>query len=442
MKRLSLLLLTGSLLHAVSPTSVIFMIGDGMGPAYTTAYRYFKDDNTSHTIPKTVFDTMLVGMNSTYSHNSVITDSAAAATALACSHKNDNGLIGLKEDTHGQVITLFEAAKAKGYRTGFAVACSMTHATPAAFLAKGGHLRDNEAEIAKDYLKPTKKGKLKFDLLIGGGEKYFQKAFKDFNTTASDHNITLYRNAYDVEKIKKLPAMAFTVYGDYPHFAIDETPDNRHRVAKMTRRSLQLLEDKPFFLMIEGSQIDWCGHLNDIACAMREMEDFALAVRTAKHYVDTHPDTLLVVTADHSTGGLAIGDMVDKKDATTSNKEKAKTYTWYKEIVEKIKGSSYAIAKALRQSKDINATFQRYTDIALAAQEYGRIKQALVTKKEKIRLIVNDIINKRSHTGWSTHGHTAVDVQTFAYGKKSNKFRGLMDNTDISKKLFEVIEGK
>jgi alkaline phosphatase len=418
------------------------MIGDGMGPAYTTAYRYFKDDNTSHKIPRTVFDTMLVGMNSTYSHNSVITDSAAAATALACSHKNDNGLIGLKEDTRGQVMTLFEAAKAKGYRTGFAVACSMTHATPAAFLAKGGHLRDNEAEIAKDYLKPTKKGKLKFDLLIGGGEKYFQKAFKDFNTTASDHNITLYRNAYDVEKIKKLPAMAFTVYGDYPHFAIDETPDNRHRVAKMTRRSLQLLEDKPFFLMIEGSQIDWCGHLNDIACAMREMEDFALAVRTAKHYVDTHSNTLLVITADHSTGGLAIGDKVNKKDAALSKKEKAKTYTWYKNVVKKVKGSSYAIAKALRQSRDINATFKTYTDIILTAKEYNRIKQALVTKKEKVRLIVNDIINKRSHTGWSTHGHTAVDVQTFAYGKKSDKFRGSLDNTDISKKLFEVIEGK
>jgi len=172
------------------------------------------------------------------------------------------------------------------------------------------------------------------------------------------------------------------------------------------------------------------------------MDDFAKSIEVAKAYVDTHPDTLLVVTADHSTGGLAIGDMVNKKDTTISSKERAKTYTWYKEIIKQVKGSSYAIAKALRESTDINLTFKRYTGITLNITEYREIKNAKQSKKKKIREIVNDIINKRSHTGWSTHGHTAVDVQTFAYGKKSEKFRGFIDNTDISKKLFEVIEGK
>jgi len=414
-----------------------------MGPAYTTAYRYYQDKNsTSDRFNKTVFDSILVGMNATYSHNSEITDSAAAATALACSHKNDNGLIGLKSDTDGQIRTLFESAKQHGYKTGFAVVCSMTHATPAAFLAKHGHQRDNEAEIAKEYFKLTNEGKLKFDLLIGGGEKYFEQAFTDFNKTARNFGVTLYRHGYQVEKISKLPAMAFTVYGDYPPFSIDEKPENRYRITAMTKRSLQLLGKEPFFLMIEGSQIDWCGHLNDIACAMHEMDDFAKSVEVAKEYVDTHPDTLLVVTADHSTGGLAIGDMVNKKDTTISSKERAKTYTWYKEIIKQVKGSSYAIAKALRESTDINLTFKRYTGITLNITEYREIKNAKQSKKKKIREIVNDIINKRSHTGWSTHGHTAVDVQTFAYGKKSEKFRGFMDNTDISKKLFEVIEGK
>ncbi len=443
MKKLSLSLLTAALLHASSPTSVIFMIGDGMGPAYTTAYRYYQDKNiTSHRFNKTVFDTMLVGMNSTYSHNSEITDSAAAATALACSHKNDNGLIGLKSDTDGHIMTLFENAKQHGYQTGFAVVCSMTHATPAAFLAKHGHKRDNEAEIAKEYFHLSNKGKLKFDLLIGGGEKYFEQAFPDFNKTAKALGISVYRNGYQVEKITKLPAMAFTVYEDYPPFSIDEKPENRYRITTMTKRSLQLLGKKPFFFMIEGSQIDWCGHLNDIACAMHEMDDFAKAVTVAKKYVDTHPDTLLVVTADHSTGGLAVGDMVDKKNKALSTKERAKTYTWYKNIIKQVKGSSYAIAKALRESTDINQTFQKYTGITLNNAEYQEIENAKRTKKRKIREIVNEIINKRSHTGWSTHGHTAVDVQTFAYGKKSKKFRGFMDNTDISKKLFEVIEGK
>ncbi|KYJ87073.1 hypothetical protein AS592_02495 [Sulfurovum riftiae] len=409
-----------------------------MGPAYTTAYRYYKDSDTTNKIGKTVFNTMLAGMNSTYSHNSIITDSAAAATALASGYKTDNGLIGLKKD-HGQKIqTLLEIAKRNGYMTGLAATSTITHATPAAFIAKGGHPRNKEAEIAKDFFKTTPEGKLKFDLLIGGGEKYFAEAFKDFNQTAQEYGLTIYRNGYDLENIKGFPFMAFTSY-DYPPFAIDETEENRYRVARMTERSLELLEGKPFFLMVEGSQIDWCGHINDIGCAMAEMDDFAKAVEIAKTYVDTHPDILLIVTADHSTGGLAIGDKVDKKDKSLSEAERAKTYTWYPEIVAKIKASSYAIAKALRESQDVNATFKAYTSITLNENEYRQITQAIVKKDKKVRVIVNEIINRRSHTGWSTQGHTAIDVQTFSYGKESRKFRGFMDNTDIAKKLFDIL---
>ena len=321
--------------------------------------------------------------------------------------------------------------------TGLAATSTITHATPAAFIAKGGHQRNNESEIAKDFFITTKDGKLKFDLVMGGGEKYFTQAFKDFNQTAKEHGLSLYRNGYDLENIKNFPFMAFTSY-DYPPFAIDETEENKYRVAKMTKKSLSLLEGKPFFLMVEGSQIDWCGHINDIACAMAEMDDFAKAVETAKVYVNTHPDTLLIVTADHSTGGLAIGDKVNKKDKSLPESERAKTYTWYPEVIKNIKASSYLIAKALRESKDINATFKEYTAITLEISEYNQITEA-ITNKEKVRVVVTEIINRRSHTGWSTRGHTAVDVQTFAYGKGSQKFKGFMDNTDIAKKLFEVL---
>ena len=412
-----------------------------MGPAYTTAYRYYKDNNTSHKINQTVFDTILGGMNSTYSHNSVITDSAAAATALASGYKTDNGLIGLKTHHGEKIQTLLEAAKHKGYITGLAATSTITHATPAAFIAKGAHLRDREAEIAKDFFKTTENGKLKFDLLIGGGEKYFAEAFKDFNQTAKEHGLSIYRKGYNLEDIKHFPFIAFTSY-DYPPFAIDEKEDNKYRVTKMTEKSLELLKDKPFFLMVESSQIDWCGHINDIACAMAEMNDFAKAIKTAKAYVDMHPDTLLIVTADHSTGGLAIGDKVNKKDMHLSESERAKTYTWYPQVIKKINASSYTIAKGLRESKDIETTFKEYTSITLTQNESRQIKEAITDKNKKVRVIVNEIINKRSHTGWSTLGHTAVDVQTFSYGKGSQKFKGFMDNTDIAKKLFEVLSGK
>jgi len=347
-------------------------------------------------------------------------------------------LIGMKASDKSEAKTVLEAAKEKGYVTAMAVTSTLTHATPAAFIAKGGHPRNNEKEIAKDFFKLTPHGKLKFDFLIGGGEIHFNQAYKDFNQTAKAHHLKIYREGYKLEGIKSYPFIAFTAY-DYPKFAIDESEENRYRVAKMTQKSLELLEGKPFFLMVESSQIDWCGHINDIACAMAEMDDFAHAVSRAKAYVDTHPDTLLVVTADHSTGGLAIGKKIKKSDKTVSEEERLKSYIWYPDVIRKVKASSYAIAKAIRESADINATFKKYTDITLDSDAYAEIQSALVKKDKKIRNIVNSIINRYSNTGWTTHGHTAVDVETFAYGKDSEKFKGCLDNTDIAKKIFDIL---
>jgi len=441
MKKLLLLALTITFLYSAPKTSVIFMIGDGMGPAYTSTYRYYKDDASTQKIEATVFDKILVGMNSTYSKNSVITDSAAAGTALASGMKTKNGFIGCTESNDTQIQTVLEFAKDHGYMTAMAVTSTLTHATPAAFLSTRGLHRDKESKIAKDFFIKNKNGALKFDFLIGGGEKYFQEGYIDFNATAKKNNIDIYRNAYNLDKINHYPFIAFTAY-DYPAFAIDEHLRDQYRVAKMTKKSLELLENKPFFLMIEGSQIDWCGHINDIGCAMTEMEDFVRSVEIAKDYVDTHPNTLLIVTADHSTGGLAIGKKIKKDNKTVTEEQKSKSYIWYPDIIKKIKASSILIAKKLRASKDINATFKKYTSLTLSQDEYREILNILDKKDKKIRKIVNDIINKHSNTGWTTHGHTAVDVETFAYGKGSEKFRGFMDNTDIAKKIFEVLLNK
>ena len=411
------------------------MIGDGMGPTYTSTYRYYKDDNLTSKVEATVFDEMLVGMNSTYSKNSVITDSAAAGTALATGHKAKNGFVGVTD-----VRTVLEYAKEQGYLTAMAVTSTLTHATPASFISKGHH-RDDQAKIAKDFFKRNSKGHLKFDFLMGAGENYFNEAYSDFNHTAKKNNIDIYRDGYVFDKISSLPFIAFTAY-DYTQYAIDEKEENRYRVAKMTKKSLTLLEAKPFFLMVESSQIDWCGHMNDIACTMAEMDDFTRSVKIAKAYVDKHPNTLLIVTADHSTGGLALGKKIKKSDKTVTEEQRSKSYIWYRDVIKKIKTSSITIAKALRESQDINATFKKHTSITLNSNEYNEINGALLKKDKKIRKVVNGIINKHSNTGWTTHGHTASDVETFAYGKESEKFRGFMDNTDIAKKIFEVLSNK
>jgi alkaline phosphatase len=441
MKKLLLLTMTTTFLYSTPKTSIIFMIGDGMGPAYTSTYRYYKDDTSTLKIESTVFDKILVGMNSTYSKNSIITDSAAAGTALASGMKVKNGFIGHTDNNDTQIQTILEFAKDNGYMTAMAVTSTLTHATPAAFLSTKGLHRDQESKIAKDFFIKNKNGRLKFDFLIGGGEKYFQEGYIDFNTTAQKNHVDIYRNAYNLDEIRHYPFIAFTAY-DYPAFAIDENLSNQYRVSKMTRKSLEILENKPFFLMIEGSQIDWCGHINDIGCAMTEMDDFARSVEIAKTYVDKHSNTLLIVTADHSTGGLAIGKKIKKDDATVTKEEQSKSYIWYPDVIKKVKASSIRIAKALSKSTDINVTFKLYTAIKLNNKEYKNIQNTLNKKDKKIRKLVNDIINKHSNTGWTTHGHTAVDVETFAYGKESEKFKGFLDNTDIAKKIFEILSGK
>ena len=440
MKKLTLLALLTTFLLCSPKTSVIFMIGDGMGPAYTSTYRYYKDDNLTSKIESTVFDEMLVGMNTTYSQNSVITDSAAAGTALATGVKTKNGFVGVTDKHNANAQTVLEFAKDNGYLTAMAVTSTLTHATPASFIAKGYH-RDNQSDISKDFFKKNRQGELKFDFLMGAGEIHFNKGYKDFNLTAKENNVKIYRNAYNFDTINTLPFIAFTAY-TYANYAIDEKEEDRYRVAKMTKKSLELLEDKPFFLMIESSQIDWCGHMNDIGCAMAEMDDFARSVEIAKAYVDKHPNTLLIVTADHSTGGLAVGKKIKKDDETVTDEQRLKSYIWYPDVIKKVQASSIKIAKALRTSTNINETFKSYTAISLKHEEYQEIQDVLNKKNKKIRKLVNDIINTHSNTGWTTHGHTAVDVETFAYGKESERFKGLLDNTDIAKQIFEVLSNK
>ena len=240
--------MTTTFLISAPKTSVIFMIGDGMGPAYTSTYRYYKDKNTTDYVELTVFDKMLVGMNSTYSQNSVITDSAAAGTALATGYKTKNGFVGVTDKNNTNAQTIFEFAKDHGYLTAMAVTSTLTHATPASFISKGHH-RDRQADIAKDFFKKNIKEQLKFDFLMGAGEIHFNKGYKDFNLTAKENKVKIYRDAYHFKNINTYPFIAFTAY-DYAPYAIDEKEENRYRVAKMTQKSFELLEGKPFFFSL------------------------------------------------------------------------------------------------------------------------------------------------------------------------------------------------
>ena len=421
---LALMCTASGAMAETAPKNVIYMIGDGMGPAYTTAYRYFKDDPTTKSVEQTVFDTMLTGMARTYpDDHTVVTDSAASATALSSGHKSYNGAIAVDTDKK-PLKTMLEIAKQRGMTTALLATSQINHATPASFAAHN-ESRNNYDEIANDYIDNKIAGKLPVDLMLGGGTKYF---IRDDRNLVDEFKAAGYQYGDDIQnldQITQLPAIGLYASKGLP-FALDENPT---RLTKLTSKALDLLDNQNkdgFFVMIEGSQIDWCGHANDIACAMAEMDDFASAIEKAKAYVDKNKDTLLVITADHSTGGLTLGAHGQ--------------YKWEADVVHGVKATAGTITQHLLESDDLKSVWNKYTSIAFTPENKIKLEQAKSMGDKALNLAVKSIISDTSFTGWTTGGHTAVDVQVFAYGKGSEQFVGSQNNTDIADKLIHFIE--
>jgi alkaline phosphatase len=274
--------------------NVILLIGDGMGLAQAHALMLASGQRP------VMFDAPVVGLISTHSYSHKITDSGAGGTALATGFKTRNGMIGMRHDSTA-VPSLVDVFAGAGRRTGIAVTCDVTHATPADFIAKNVS-RKNEEEIAADFVKSP------VDVVIGGGKNNFVRR-KDGRNLVSE----MKKNGFEFYETLPNSGTAFRkllVLVDTAHPAPAAKRTN-YSLADATRVALEALSannDKGFFLMVEGSQIDWAGHNNDSAYLVNEMIDFDKAVGVAVAYAKTSPGTLVVVTADHETGGLALTD--------------------------------------------------------------------------------------------------------------------------------------
>ncbi|EGR0429456.1 alkaline phosphatase, partial [Vibrio parahaemolyticus] len=277
-----------------------------------------------------------------------------------------------------------------------------------------------------DYLDNKVNGKLPVDLLLGGGVRYFEREDRNLIEEFKMQGYHYLTDFDTLPSLQALPAIGLFADKAFP-FALDENPN---RLEKMTNKALSLLSRSKhgFFVMIEGSQIDWCGHANDIACAMAEMDDFAKSITLAKAYVDAHPDTLLVVTADHSTGGLTIG----------ANGE----YDWKTDVIKGVHQTAWPLATSLAKGSDIKQVWSESVDWALSDVQFALLIDAKKSEEPAKALYqaVKSIINDQSLTGWTTKGHTAVDVQVFAYGKGSQAFVGSQNNTDIANKLIGYLQ--
>ncbi len=279
------------------PRNVILMIGDGMGLAQITAGIY-ANNNRLHLERCTI-----TGLHKSYAANDLVTDSAAGATAFASGIKTNNGAIGV--DVNGKAVkTILEEARQHGLATGLIATSTITHATPAAFIA---HVpsRDLEEDIAVFFLDSG------IDLFIGGGKKFFDHREKDNRDLLQN----LQRKGYFISHYaeKKLAAITLDPAKPFGYFTADGSPltadEGRDYLEPASRMALPFLarrSNKGFFLMIEGSQIDWGGHDNDTRYIISEMLDFDRAIGAVLDFAEADGRTLVIITADHETGGFSI----------------------------------------------------------------------------------------------------------------------------------------
>lgn len=287
--------------------NVIFMVGDGMGLAHVSMLQI------ENGYAPTAFDrAQNVALITTRSANNRVTDSAAAGTALASGSKTDNGTLGQDPEGHALTSTMTRAMM-KGLGTGIVVTCYLQHATPGAFYAHVADRGDNMA-ITRQLLASN------IDVLFGGGRRWLKEACDE----GGSYLDAFARRGYFVAD--SLPQTRVVGKGRVLCCAADkhlpEAPGRGDFLPRATEKALELLEanmagrKRGFMLLVEGSQIDYAAHAKDADRLLAEMRDFEQAVAAAMDFADRTPGTLVIVTADHETGGMTIP--ANKEDFTLS----------------------------------------------------------------------------------------------------------------------------
>jgi alkaline phosphatase len=276
-----------------APVNIIFMIGDGMGIGQITTMFYYKD------APSEFNNFSEIGFINTSSATNKVTDSAGAGTAFATGQKSFNRGIGLSMDSV-PLPSILKILQSGGYQTGLVSVASVTHATPAAFYGQVEN-RDMEEVLAEQLLETG------VDFFAGGGLKFFNKRRDEFDLYAefekAGYQMDTVSMQADIEASKKYGFLL-------AENGLPRKPEGRDSFLKVaTQKALERLSvaDDGFFLMVEGSYIDWAGHAEDADFMIAEMLDFEEALKVALDYVKANSNTLLVVTGDHETGGMAVG---------------------------------------------------------------------------------------------------------------------------------------
>ena len=443
---------------------VFYFIGDGMGVNQVQGTEmYLSELKGEIGITPLLFTQFpYATIATTFSATNGVTDSAAAGTALATGEKTQNGALGVtKEMTETNSIATW--AKENGCRVGISTSVSIDHATPAAFYAHQA-ARNSYYAIGLDLIKAN------FDFYAASDFlDPLNKAAKDGKNYESLYDLTakagytLTRGYKEYQKkCKKAdkmilfqPEAASAKDNSAIPYAIDRKKGDL-TLAEITRAGINFLSkdlSKGFFLMVEGGKIDWAGHSNDAATNFREVMDFDEAIKVAYEFYAQHPDeTLIVVTADHETGGISIGNGSYNLNLQALKSQKLSEGEFTKVINElRAKYKNQVPWEAIQQALKENFGF--WDSIKLSDKQEARLRtiyeksfgnqpvdleKSLYSQDEPLASEAKRILNSIANVGWTSGGHSAGYVPVFAIGVNANLFQERMDNTEIPVKIAEA----
>ena len=448
--------------YAQQAKYVFYFIGDGMGVNQvqgTELYRGELEGKIGITpILFTQFPYATVA--TTFSATNGVTDSAAAGTALATGNKTKNGAIGVLKDLETPVNSIAVWAKNAGYRVGVATSVSVDHATPAAFYAHASG-RGSYYEIGKDLYETGFDFYAGSDFLQPQDKKNPQAA--NLYSLADQYGYTIARGYKDyLKKSKKADKMilfqseaASKADRSSIPYAIDRGKSDL-TLQEITRSAINFLSkdlSKGFFLMVEGGKIDWACHSNDAATTFHEVIDFDNAIKVAYEFYSQHPDeTLIVVTADHETGGFVLGKGPYELNLQVFKNQKVSESGFTKVINQlRSKTNNQVSWEAVQQALKDNFGF--WDKIKLNEKQEARLKTVYeqTLKNQQVKMEKSEyaqdepiaaeakrIINEIALTGWTSGGHSAGYVPVFAIGAGAEKFQNRIDNTEIPVKIAEA----
>lgn len=456
---------------------VFYFIGDGMGPNQVLGTEMYLAEKAGKIGYSPLFFTKfpVAGMARTYSKSNGITDSAAAGTALAAGVKTNNSAVGV-DAAKKPVMSIAKTLQSKGRAIAICTSVSIDHATPACFYANvpnrksyykiGSQLPESGFDFfaGAGFQSPINKNNPNKPSLYSKAETAgytIARGWADFNEKKATAKKMILVQEKDGLKNKDFKAASSIPY------EIDRDNDDL-TLAQITKAAIEFTpKENGFFMMIEGGMIDWGCHNNDALAAFHEVIEMDEAIKIAYQFYQEHPDsTLIVITADHETGGLSLGrdgdytlnlKAIDAQQKSGYEFNKMVRSRYKKSIKEPEEGKKKPAPYVWEDVKqDLTDYFGFYTATELTDDENNALMNCwykLSGNEKKIvstsfgeeydfGVVATKILDKRGQIAWTTRGHTAANVPVYAIGVGAEKFNGWQDNTEIPMKILELATPK